>query len=58
MPEKITRITRRDLYDEVWATPMLNLAKKYGLSDVGMAKLCRRHNIPLPGRGYRLQAAQ
>ena len=39
---------------------MRTLAKELGLSDVGLAKLCRRHEIPLPGRGYwaRIQFGQ
>jgi hypothetical protein len=43
---------RDKLYEEVWTTPMKTLAKKYGLSDVGLAKTCRKLSIPLPGRGY------
>jgi hypothetical protein len=43
---------REELYEEVWATPMQALAKKYGISDVGLAKVCRKLSIPLPGRGY------
>ena len=31
---------------------MQTLAKKYGISDVGLAKTCRKLFIPLPGRGY------
>ena len=36
---------RRRLYDEVWAEPMLVVAKRYGLSYVGMAKPFRRAQI-------------
>ena len=43
---------RDELYQEVWSTPMWTLAKKYGISDVGLAKVCRKLKIPLPGRGY------
>lgn len=43
---------RDELYKEVWATPMQVLAKKYGISDVGLAKVCRKLGIPRPGRGY------
>ena len=43
---------RDSLYEEVWATPMARLAQKYGISDVGLAKVCRKLDIPLPGRGY------
>jgi hypothetical protein len=51
---------RKDLYQEVWSTAMWTLAKKYGISDVALAKTCRKLNIPLPGRGYwaRKQAGQ
>lgn len=51
MPVNVT-ITRAELYEKVWAIPMRTLAKEFGLSDVGLAKLCRRHNIPTPGLGH------
>jgi len=47
-----TKITRKDLYAQVWAVPITRLAQQYGLSDVGLAKICKRNNIPRPGRGY------
>lgn len=43
---------RDELYKDVWETPMWTLATKYGISDVGLAKVCRKLMIPLPGRGY------
>lgn len=49
--ETIT-LKRSELYERVWTTPMRTIAKELKLSDVGLAKLCRRHDIPLPGRGY------
>jgi hypothetical protein len=49
--ESIT-ITRMELYEKVWTNPMRKLAKEFGISDVGLSKLCRRHDIPLPGMGY------
>jgi hypothetical protein len=42
---------RNALYEEVWTTPMQRLAEKYGISDVGLAKVCRKLSIPRPGRG-------
>ncbi len=45
-------ISRTDLYNLVWSEPMTHIAKKYGLSDRGMAKLCERNGIPVPPRGY------
>ena len=47
-----TTVTRKQLYEEVWTEPMARLAKRYGLSDVGLAKICAAHNIPRPPRGY------
>lgn len=45
-------IKREDLYKEVWSTPMAQLAKKYNISDVGLAKICKKMEIPRPARGY------
>lgn len=50
--DSITRLTREELYDRVWSEPMQTLAKRYDLSDVGLAKTCKRLKIPVPGRGY------
>jgi hypothetical protein len=44
--------TRKELYDLVWCEPMIRLARRYGLSDVGLAKVCREYDIPRPPRGY------
>ncbi len=44
--------TRRELYDLAWSTPMTKLAKRFGLSDVGLRKICAKHRIPAPPLGY------
>lgn len=49
---KTTSFHRQDLYDKVWETPLTRLAETIGVSDVALAKSCRRAGIPLPGRGY------
>jgi hypothetical protein len=49
---RIHRISRNDLYDLIWAEPMSKLAERFGISDVGLAKVCRRSDIPAPTRGY------
>ena len=36
----------------VWEEALSKLAPKLGLSDVGLRKICKRHNIPLPPQGY------
>ena len=37
---------------QVWYEPMLAVARDLGVSDVGLAKACRAHQIPTPPRGY------
>lgn len=51
-------ITREELYDLVWKKPISKLAVELGISDVGLSKICRRHEVPTPPRGYwaRLEA--
>ncbi len=43
---------REALYELVWTAPVLETAPRLGVSDVALAKLCRRAAIPIPGRGY------
>ena len=49
---KYKEYTRQELYDLVWSTPMVKLAKEFGLSDVGLRKTCVKHGIPTPPLGY------
>lgn len=53
-------LTREQLYDLVWSEPMQHLAKQIGISDVAIAKHCRKLGIPVPERGYwnKLQAGK
>jgi hypothetical protein len=54
-PARISRrhfFEREELYKLVWTAPVSEAAKKLSVSDVGLAKLCRRAAMPLPGRGY------
>lgn len=55
-----TVVVRTVLYEEVWKEPMSRLAKRYNISDVGLAKVCRKLDIPIPPRGYwaRIQSGQ
>ncbi len=48
----MTDFTRKELCKQVWKTPMLKLAAEYGLSDIGLTKICKKHNIPKPTCGY------
>ena len=44
--------SRVELYNEVWDQPLVKLSRKYGISDVRLGKVCRKLQIPHPGRGY------
>lgn len=43
---------REMLYELVWTAPVMEVARRLGVSDVALAKLCRRASIPTPHRGY------
>lgn len=45
-------LERGALYEAVWREPMINLSKRYGISDVGLRKVCARMDIPVPQLGY------
>ena len=45
-------LTREELYSAVWKEPMTKVAPRFGLSDVGLAKICRKFNITRPPVGY------
>jgi hypothetical protein len=45
-------LTREDLYRQIWSEPIVHVAKRLALSDRGLAKLCARHSIPVPPRGW------
>jgi hypothetical protein len=55
MGTKTIRFERQNLYEQVWEKPMTTLAAEYGLSDVGLRKICKRLSIPLPPQGYHLR---
>lgn len=46
------KLTRTELYERVWQTPMRTLAKEFQISDVGLKKICARHDVPTPGVGH------
>lgn len=47
---KIT--TREELFKQVWERPMTKVAADYGISDVALKKICTKHRISVPARGY------
>lgn len=45
-------ISRADLYCLVWTKPTTEVADILSVSDVAVAKRCKRLNVPKPPRGY------
>jgi hypothetical protein len=51
-PPRAHYIEREVLYRLVWEAPVAEVAMRFGITDVGLAKACRRADIPIPPRGY------
>jgi hypothetical protein len=45
-------VSREELFELVWAAPMLKVAKQFGVSSSYMARVCTAMNVPRPERGY------
>jgi hypothetical protein len=45
-------LSRKELYELVWSTPLKNLCVRFGISDVALKKTCTRAAIPTPPPGY------
>jgi hypothetical protein len=52
MPSETIIYRGAELYEQVRTEPVRTVAKRYGVSDVAFAKICRKLAVPLPGRGY------
>jgi hypothetical protein len=50
MPEQ--ELSRRAMYDLVWSRPMTKVAEDLGISDVALKKICDKHRVRTPPRGY------
>ena len=46
------QLTREALHRLVWETPGTHLAKRFGVSDVALVKICRRLEVPRPPPGW------
>lgn len=53
-------ISREELFALIWEKPAVEVARDMGISDVAVAKLCTRLQVPKPPRGYwaRIEAGQ
>lgn len=52
MNSSVVKLSREELYKQIWKTPARVLAEQFDISDVGLAKACKRMGIPRPPRGY------
>lgn len=46
------RITREELYKQLWSEPATKLARRYDVSSSYLARVCEALNVPHPPRGY------
>lgn len=46
------KLTREQLYERVWQTPVARLAAEFGISDNGLRKICKRLDVPCPPVGW------
>jgi hypothetical protein len=49
---RLRLLRRHELYHLVWGRPMTRLALEFGVSGTALKKICARHLIPTPPRGY------
>jgi 5-methylcytosine-specific restriction endonuclease McrA len=49
---KVERPHKEELEKLVWEMPTMQLAKRFGVSDVALAKWCKHYGISKPPRGY------
>lgn len=50
--EQTTKITREQLYNEIWEISVAGVAKKYNADYNDLLKLCKEADIPVPSSGY------
>ena len=47
-----TKLTRKQIYDEVWSISISGMVKKYDISYSLLYKQIKDANIPIPPKGY------
>jgi hypothetical protein len=52
MSGRTVSLTREELHEKIWARPVRTVAAEYGISDVGLKKICLRYDIPRPSPRY------
>ena len=49
---KAITLHREQLYELVWSEPISKIGPRLGVSDVAIAKICKKLDVPRPPRGY------
>jgi len=52
MSDQKKRLTREELYHELWQTPMSKLAATWGVPLAGIVRAANQMNVPRPGSGH------
>lgn len=50
--EALGKLSREELFEKVWSKSGTKLSEELGVSDVAIAKRCKKLNVPSPPRGY------
>lgn len=58
MSDSPRKVSRQELYEMIWITPIVKLGKELGYSYLEMVQLCEKLNIPRPDGGYWYLVAQ
>lgn len=45
-------LSRKQLYDLVWSTPLSKIALQYAYNNDGIKKICKDYDIPMPDASY------
>jgi hypothetical protein len=48
----LKEVTRQELYEQVWQTPISKLAQAWAVSTAGIVKACEEMTVPRPGSGH------
>ena len=48
----IVKLTRKQLYDEIWALSVAGVARKYNLNYGKLIATCKAEDVPFPSSGY------
>ena len=54
----MTVMSRQALFEAAWKRPLTEIADDLGITSTGLKKICDRHDIPTPGRGYTKSASR